>query len=406
MATVNDFSRMVDGATYIPKQTFVITTSVFIALALLTALLRLVLKLHNELTLHLDDFVFLVAIFCLIGGTAAIHLDLSEVYLATAISANPPSSPAPEILDVVVNARRYTDAFHCLVWTSIFATKISSLRFFEQFVDGLALVNKWVKVYWWGTVVFTIAAWAYILPLPFIACPHREGAAALQCCPKPILSYTSTALDTLTTLLILFIPFLLHRTRLTATPFSQKAALATLTTLSFLAIILAITRSIIRMHDTPFQACLTYLEACIAVIALSVTAHTPLFTHPHSHDQRPEGTKLHWRPGTLTNRRRRTESQERLHHHHQHPRTATPPSDNPLPGLSTFIEGGTIRTPSRLTKTSLTRKESVLRTREVVVEVHYEKDMEKGDWDRLASPSWMDEKWRTRRDSESNASGI
>jgi len=76
-----------------------------------------------------------------------------------------------------------------------------------------------------------------------------------------------------------------------------------------------------------------------------------------------------------------------------------------LPGLSTFIEGGTIRTPSRLTKTSLRRQESVLRTREVVVEVHYEKDVEKGDWDRVGSPSWMDEKWK-RRSSGSSASGI
>jgi hypothetical protein len=63
-----------------------------------------------------------------------------------------------------------------------------------------------------------------------------------------------------------------------------------------------------------------------------------------------------------------------------------------------------VRTPSRLTKScGLRRQESVLRTREVFVEVHYETDVEKGEWDRVTSPSWMDEKWK-RPSSGSSAS--
>jgi hypothetical protein len=163
-------------------------------------------------------------------------------------------------------------------------------------------------------------------------------------------------------------------------------------------IMLALVRSVIHTRDTPFQMLLNIIEACLAIIAVPLTAHKSLFAYPRSGKSMEKGTQLRWRPGTLT-ARRRTESQERLHQ-----RVATPLPDNVLLGLSTFIEGGTIRTPARLTKTSLRRQESVLRTREVVVEVHYEKDVEKGDWDRVGSPSWMDEKWK-RRSSESSASG-
>lgn len=77
-----------------------------------------------------------------------------------------------------------------------------------------------------------------------------------------------------------------------------------------------------------------------------------------------------------------------------------------VPGIRTVIEGGAgggLRRPARLVKSSvLRRQESVLRTREVRVEVHCAREGE--DWGRVASPSWMDEKWRVRPESSSAGS--
>jgi hypothetical protein len=425
MATMDDFSKLVDAATYIPQQPFTITTSLFLSLALLGAIIHFVFRLRQSKTLHLDSLILLFAISCLIGGTASIHLGLSDIYLATAIIANPsliPSPPTLDMIDTTSDALRSSDAFHSLVWTSIFAVKISFICFFRQLTGGGSMMRKGVKPYWWGVLVVVVVGWAVVLCIPFISCSHRGGEAgtcnlplplicisilkltlnlALYCGAKKSLSYTNAAIDCLTTILILSLPALLTRTLPTPTTRLQKVILLTLTTVLFTTIILSITRAIIHTQDTPFQAYLVYLEACLFILAVSLTTVKDFFSaHPHPHSQQQDGTQLRWRPGTLT-RRRRTESQDNL----QQLQTTTLPSDNALPGLSTFIKGGTARTPSRLKKTSLRRKESVLRTREVVVEVHYEKDLEKGDWDRIANPTWMDEQWKTRRSSEDSTLG-
>jgi len=150
------------------------------ALTILIAFLHLYLKLRQTASLHLEDSVLLTSILCLIGSTAAIHLGLSDVYLTNVISANFSlvSLPAPpDVINIAVKALRYTAAFHCLIWSAIFAVKVSFLCFFKQFVDDLAFVNKNVRSYWWGILVLVGGGWAVTLSVPFIACPHRGGEA-------------------------------------------------------------------------------------------------------------------------------------------------------------------------------------------------------------------------------------
>jgi hypothetical protein len=198
MATIEDLMKLVDGATYIPKQAFIvrltipnsllsktnhapkITTSLLVVLAILTAFLHVYLKLRQTASLHLDDFILLTSILCLIGTTAVIHVGLSDTYLANVISSNPSLiflPPPPDVVNIAVNALRYTAASHCLTWTSIFAVKVLLLYFFKDCVDGLGSVNKKVKLYWGGILVLVVGGWAFILSVPFIACPHRGGEA-------------------------------------------------------------------------------------------------------------------------------------------------------------------------------------------------------------------------------------
>lgn len=191
--------------------------------------------------------------------------------------------------------------------------------------------------------------------------------------------------------LVVSLPIMvLHRVHLTR---RQKLAVGSFTSLSISMIIIAIIRTAKlknpqgKTHDGPLQAFLTYIEACI--LAVSTTTFRSIFNHSQSQAQ-PDKARRRWTPGALTRRRsRRTESEEQLHNVN-----VTAPEDA-LPGLRTYVTADTGHK-----RCDLARKESVLRTREVVVEVTYEKDLEKGDWGRLGSPSWMDEKWRVSESSE------
>lgn len=358
------------------------------------------------------------------------HLGLSDIYLTTAISANPSLqtmfSPE-EAMNVAIDSLKYVNGYHCLMWTCIFAVKITFLVFFKQFVDKITLWNARVRVYWFAVLALMVAGWGYMLGVPFMVCPH-SGMDVGKCfsltpirlskfkalltswivkhCSGPekedlarVLAYVGTTVDCVTDALVVSFPVLiLYRVHITL---RQKAAVAALTCLSVAMIVIAILRGTLLKNpdksarDGPVQTYLTYVEGCVAVIAVSVTAFRSIFNNSETTPNSIEMPNLRrWTPGTLTRRSDQgVGSEEQLHS------TDSDSSKDKLPGLQTFVRGGTPNK-ARRKGSGLVRNESVLRTREVVVEVHYEKDMDKEDWDRIASPSWVDEKWM-RRSSES-----
>lgn len=163
------------------------------------------------------------------------------------------------------------------------------------------------------------------------------------------------------------------------TTLRQKTVAATLVCLTLVTVVVAILRGALlrnpqnTAYDIPLHTFLTYSEACIAVVLVSVTAF----------------------PSNFHRTQYRNASEERLN-------TVSPCTyGHAIAGPKTYVRGGS--PDSGGNSCGIARKESVLRTREVVVEVHYERDLEKKDWERITSPRWVDEKWERRSGSSQRA---
>jgi hypothetical protein len=184
--------------------------------------------------------------------------------------------------------------------------------------------------------------------------------------------------------------------------------------LSIVMIVIAIVRGVIfynpqrKTRDGPLQAYLVFIEGCVAVIMVSLTAFRTLFNLKREEDR----SKMHRlqspdrSPGEsrekvqcLENGSQRSLAEES---------NAAPPA--PHSGLKTVVTRGTERWSRGPNSSGLRRQGSVLRTREVVVSVSYDQDIDKSEYPWVTTPTWLqttfeenrrEEESRNKRNSES-----
>ncbi|KAF2475214.1 uncharacterized protein BDR25DRAFT_100895 [Lindgomyces ingoldianus] len=300
-----DWAQIADASTHIQKLPFLITSGLFFTIALLSASGRVLLKLRYHRPFNLDDCILFLGTACLIAGTGIMYALINDIYLGMALAAVPTLSqrlPMSQLLSLVSRSMAYIDSFQCLCWTAIFAVKFAFLAFFWKTVERTVGLRR----YYWGVVVVMACAWVYLVVNPFLACPYFGIEASTKCSgPKKdrlyiTLSYTGTVIDCVTDFLIVTIPVLvLHRVRITL---RQKLAVGTFMSLSIVMIIISIVRAAVlfnpqgEIRDGPLQTYLTHVEACVAVIMVSLTAFRSLFNLEKEEKRRLE--RLKWSPGT------------------------------------------------------------------------------------------------------------
>lgn len=144
--------------------------------ALFLAAARVVIQLHSQRKLLLDDFVLMFACSTFIASQALLYaLKIENIYwLRATVMPMTPQNLALILEDPepfhrqVVKFQRIENFSVALTWTSICAVKISFLLFFYQLITRLRkLVLAW-KVIFGVTIHF----WAFCICALFINCPH------------------------------------------------------------------------------------------------------------------------------------------------------------------------------------------------------------------------------------------
>ncbi|KAF2865177.1 hypothetical protein BDV95DRAFT_600019 [Massariosphaeria phaeospora] len=386
MSDLQDLVLLGDAASSIRKKTFLIVTSIFFALAILSILTWTVLGYRHGHCFRKSDCIPILGTLCFIAGSAVMYSMLSSIYIGPAISSNAILASPPIGLDlasVTAKVVNYFDAFQCLIWTVIFSMKTALLLTLK---DGAHEERQFRRVFV-VVLMFIGTSWAFVFVTPFIVCPHL-GGNAVQCFDPEkeqlhrTLVYVSSAIDCITYVLVLTVPMLLFRRIQLAV--RQRVALATFLFFSVALILIAILRAIKpevaqpQRRDVPLYTFLLHIEASVLFILFSVIAHPRLF------DAHPPIAPQQWVPDSWTRRRNQEPEDEEE-------------SRETLTGLHTFVRRGS--TPH----SGLNRKESVLRTREVVVEISYEKAPDGDLW--VPSPTWMkDRSGRSLEDSSDKRS--
>lgn len=223
-------------------------------------------------------------------------------------------------------------------------------------------------------------------------------------------TYAATVADCLTDALIVSIPLILLR-KIRATLY-QKLAMGLFMCLSIAMIIVAIIRGAIfynpqgNTRDGPLQAYLVFIEGCIAIIMVSLTAFRTLFNLKREEDR----SRMHRleSPGQSPG-----DSREKIPTLESGSDIITTDESKVVPsahqaGLKTVVTRGTERWSRGPRSGELRRQGSVLRTREVVVSVSYDEDIEKTEYPWVTTPTWLQTTFEQNRleDSRSGRNSV
>lgn len=129
---------------------------------------RVVIRLHYQKSLAVDDAFLIFAVVCLCVAMGLLFAFTSSMYLLEALITDDANASIPaDIFDQVKWFRKLSTAFLVLTFTTIFAVKFSFLFLFKALIRN---VRK-MKIYWWTVVVTTAVVWAFGVVEFFLPCP-------------------------------------------------------------------------------------------------------------------------------------------------------------------------------------------------------------------------------------------
>ncbi|KAL8662683.1 MAG: hypothetical protein Q9202_004467 [Teloschistes flavicans] len=228
----------------------------FFGLAMAAAFGRIFLRLRSSSRVTLGDALFLFACVCLTTATGIYFTLLPKTYIyeeSAFRSSVPLPSPTAEILKETIFAVRLVHAYLFISWLGLFAIKFCFLAFFRALIDRVMPM----MIYWRVVVLITIILGGVSVNETFITCPYTDEASVVS------------------------IPIaLLWNARIRL---RQKLGIGALLCLSVVMSIIAIVKaSGIRTPSDSFdilwELFWQQIEACVAVLMVSITAFRSLFT--------------------------------------------------------------------------------------------------------------------------------
>jgi hypothetical protein len=263
-------------------------------IAIVIVSMRFSVRFLKFSTFYTDDYLLLFAAMTMIGSTVMVNLLLPYNQTEVDVGAGllPPPPNLVHILDYDV---KFQDATVMLANGTIFGVKYSFLFFFRKL---LAKTSR-LRVYWWCVVIFTIPCAVICACTEFMVCP-AFGEDILAVCVYSGLQrqlavlYVTIVLDIVSDIFLIAIPVtLLWNVRMNP---RRKLGFGWLLCLSSFCIICAIVRAVGHnlingQNDVVWILFWSHMEACVALIACSMTAFRALF-----HIKVPLGKKLGLRP--------------------------------------------------------------------------------------------------------------
>jgi hypothetical protein len=216
----------------------------------------------------------------IIGSTVTVNLGLpyNQTEIDVGAGLIPPPADIVHILDYDV---KFQDATVVLANSTIFGVKFSFLFFFKQV---LAKTGR-LHMYWWFVVIFTIPCAVICACTEFMVCPAFGDNIMAVCVDSGLqrqiaVLYVTVVLDIVSDVLLISIPiFLLWNVRMNI---RRKIGMGWLLCLSSFCVICAIIRAVGHnlvngQNDVSWILFWSHMEACVALIACSMTAFRGLF---------------------------------------------------------------------------------------------------------------------------------
>lgn len=149
-----------------------VNIGMFTGLAILTVVIRFVIRLHKLRTLYLDDYLLIFGAACLVVAVAMLYRFGRDLFLVEALNMMPTKVTLASLdeLNSVSETNTIVQVFVAMVWTSTFAVKFSFLAFFKTLV--WTKLSRRMVWYFWSVIVFTGLSWGFSVSLGFILCPY------------------------------------------------------------------------------------------------------------------------------------------------------------------------------------------------------------------------------------------
>ena len=153
-------------------------TGILLGIAIITASIRLGIRLKIRRRLYCDDAFLGLACLFLLGATIVLYRGLEIFYLSeedvddfiVKHRAEIADDAGPGAAILVLGYQRHLRGIVLFLWLAIFSVKFSFLSFFHQLVDRLPRL----LLYWKSVVLLNIAALIYYLSWNFIECSQSN----------------------------------------------------------------------------------------------------------------------------------------------------------------------------------------------------------------------------------------
>ena len=302
----------------IQRQAFIAT---FVILACVSAIVRTVLRFYHLRKFSADDYFLFYAVLAAAATAGVAHSIKDLVYEQIYVGLYWQEAP-PDFYDQMLVFEKRIQVCSFLIWSVIYAVKLSFLCLFRKLVDRI----RALEIHWWIVTGITIACGLASMPLAFIICPvftsdymreprmqtkFRYVLTLLEFCPIESQLYhervyldVTSALDVFTDVLIISVPVaLLWRVRLSL---RRKLTLGSMLCLSVAMIFMTIIRTSLAplpngIIDTSWLFFWQGMEAATAIIVLSLSAFRGLFGREGSRSSK-RSKPLVYRPSNSDNK--------------------------------------------------------------------------------------------------------
>ncbi|EDU46727.1 conserved hypothetical protein [Pyrenophora tritici-repentis Pt-1C-BFP] len=155
----------------IHRDTFIISTSVLLAICLLSIATRFIIRFRMQKQgFSVDDGFLLVALGLLLCSIIIMYWQIMDrMYLIVSLQRGVPGIvPPADWMQISFHFHKWVTICGMLAWTCVVAVKFSFLYFFKKLIDRLPALNY----YWWFVVTFNIACLGYGIAIWYIGCPY------------------------------------------------------------------------------------------------------------------------------------------------------------------------------------------------------------------------------------------
>lgn len=127
----------------------------------------MILRWRRERTLYIEDYLVVYSVLAA-GACAAVAWSIKDqMYLQIYVGLKQ-VAPPDGFLDSMLVFEQRIQACSSIIWSIIYAIKLSFLYFFRRLVSRV----RHLKIQWWWILSITGACAAISIPLGFIICPN------------------------------------------------------------------------------------------------------------------------------------------------------------------------------------------------------------------------------------------